>query len=555
MKKILLILALLGLPLANAQTVHGRWDSISSTVTGSGQLLPMLAIPGSYVNFYTGCTTLPCTTPAVTYLTQTSATTCPANAQVVWQYPVFAGCKATADSQGNFGGWFAAGSYQYTVTVSGHVSGPYAFDVGFGGGGSGGPVISTTDPVKVNGGNGPISFGPALISCAGGTCGPELQMEDTDLPLQTKLDFNSTTPAAPGTNVNCAWQHDSAGRVSCNVPLPTSVPPAFDMQVIPPIAGNYVIVYPTGGVITSDPPNLSNIFGGTDKAGGHFVWQCSGLLCSIAGNTQAHWTGFALPAGINPANVTAIYADAITTSGQQSALWNLSDTFSATSVLCNGQEMMLSQNSYPYNGTEITKLTGLTGATFNSTASCGITVGGSGPGSHGQYVDVAAVRFIVYSTDAPPPSDSAVHLQPPLNFNGDTNTFFLDESNNPAGYLQGYSVAFIPPAASFPQTLKWVTDTTNCSTYSIGAGPSLCYSDGSSWHLFSAGGGGSTTYFTEVVSCTTTCTLAHTPVTFDNLSVNGLVMISGTDFTRSGTTVTLTTPAVGGDVYYAQYHY
>ena len=72
---------------------------------------------------------------------------------------------------------------------------------------------------------------------------------------------------------------------------------------------------------------------------------------------------------------------------------------------------------------------------------------------------------------------------------------------------------------------------------------------------WSGGGGGGGTYFTEVVSCSTTCTLTHTPVVFDNLSVNGLVMVDGTDFSRSGTTVTLSVPAVGGDVYYAQYHY
>ena len=88
----------------------------------------------------------------------------------------------------------------------------------------------------------------------------------------------------------------------------------------------------------------------------------------------------------------------------------------------------------------------------------------------------------------------------------------------------------------------------------LGTNNVVCQSNGT---IFVAVGGGGTsgTYFTEVVTCTTTCTLAHSPTTFSNLSVNGLVMVNGTDFTRSGVTVTLTTPAVGGDVYYAQYYF
>jgi hypothetical protein len=67
--------------------------------------------------------------------------------------------------------------------------------------------------------------------------------------------------------------------------------------------------------------------------------------------------------------------------------------------------------------------------------------------------------------------------------------------------------------------------------------------------------GGVGTYTVETITCTgTSCTLSFTPTTFINLARNGLVQRQVTDFTVSGTTVTLTTAAGGGDVFYAQYY-
>ena len=140
------------------------YGTIANTTTGTGQMVPMLALPGAYVNFWSGCTSLPCVTPATTYQSAAGPACSSSAAQVVWQPPVGSGCHATADSQGNFGSWFVAGSYQYTITVSGHTTGPYNFTIG-GGGGSGGPSVAATSPILVNGGTGPISSGTATISC------------------------------------------------------------------------------------------------------------------------------------------------------------------------------------------------------------------------------------------------------------------------------------------------------------------------------------------------------------------------------------------------------
>lgn len=360
--------------------------------------------------------------------------------------------------------------------------------------------ITATSPIRVNGGNGPVSSGTANIDCP--TCGS----------------------------------------------------PNLKMVVNPPISGQYAVVYPTTGTITSDPPGLSSIFANGDTAaGGYFAWTCSGLLCSIAGNTQAHWSGFSLPSYINPANVTAIYADAITSA--KGVLGDYTDSYSGTTLNCNSQEMMVSTSAYPYQPTEVSALTGLTGATFNSTAACNIQVGGSGPGTHGQGVDVTAVRFLVFYTGTPPPVDGPLHLDPPLGYDLDRTALFLDTSNLPAISLTSYSVSFLPPPAVGAGTVRLVFNSSDCQTID-NIGHTLCYSNGSTWNpTTTSGGGGSGTYFTETVSCTTGCTLAHTPTTFLNLSRNGLVQIYTTDFTRSGVTITLVDPAVTGDVFYAQYYY
>lgn len=53
-------------------------------------------------------------------------------------------CVATADGQGNFGGWFLAGQYEYTITALGSTFGPYAFTIASGGGSGSRTVTSVS---------------------------------------------------------------------------------------------------------------------------------------------------------------------------------------------------------------------------------------------------------------------------------------------------------------------------------------------------------------------------------------------------------------------------
>lgn len=139
MKKLALLLLFACLPL-HAQLQ--RFDYAAQTVTGSGNLLPLLAIPGAGIKFYScsGAANTTCTTLLTTYTSITGGTACSTSAQVVAL--TTSTCVAMADGQGNFGIWVPASStfgYAYTITFNSVVYGPYQFTVG-GGSGSSCPI-------------------------------------------------------------------------------------------------------------------------------------------------------------------------------------------------------------------------------------------------------------------------------------------------------------------------------------------------------------------------------------------------------------------------------
>lgn len=128
----LLKLWLLGLLLATGvQAQNTRWDLIATTTAGTGQAIPLLALPGAIVTFYNE----PGMTLASTYNSATSVSACPSFTQVVPNGT--ASCVGTADTQGNFGAWFVPGQYAYTLRVGASIYGPFSFTIGGTGIGSG----------------------------------------------------------------------------------------------------------------------------------------------------------------------------------------------------------------------------------------------------------------------------------------------------------------------------------------------------------------------------------------------------------------------------------
>lgn len=156
MKKLVIITALLFSIPAVAQ--NARWDHQTTTVQAQGgNLLPVYAIPGASVSFYS-CTSniaSTCTVPAVTY--NGAGAACPSTAQVNPQGSL--ACTGQADVAGNFGAFFGAGAYAYTITSGATSYGPYLFTIG---GGSGASGITS-----INGATGPA----ITLACGSGlTC-------------------------------------------------------------------------------------------------------------------------------------------------------------------------------------------------------------------------------------------------------------------------------------------------------------------------------------------------------------------------------------------------
>lgn len=128
-----------------------RYDSASTTVSGScasGQLCPVLAIPGTSVSVCAGpvSTLGACqASPATTYKDFTATVPCANTAQMT---PATGGaCTPFVDGQGSFGFWVgSAGTFAYFLTLpDGSSYGPYTVTPG-GGGAVGGGVtaINTT---------------------------------------------------------------------------------------------------------------------------------------------------------------------------------------------------------------------------------------------------------------------------------------------------------------------------------------------------------------------------------------------------------------------------
>jgi hypothetical protein len=146
----LMLSVLLLILCADAFGQNVRFDLPITTVQAQGgNLLPVYAIPGAGVVFYNE----PAGTLATTYISATSATTCPVSptpAQVVLNGS--STCVSSADPYGNMGGWFQAGQYMATITAQG-ASYNYYFTVS--GQGNSGEINITAAPYNA------VSGGPA----------------------------------------------------------------------------------------------------------------------------------------------------------------------------------------------------------------------------------------------------------------------------------------------------------------------------------------------------------------------------------------------------------
>lgn len=324
----------------------------------------------------------------------------------------------TADVNGNFGYYVSAGCYDERYTYPG-ANPQMVFNVCLGSASGSQTVIEVnstpTSPVS------PVNFvdsasvtwtlsGATVFATA--NSGLTLQHNGVNLTDQVLLNFDDTTPTPPTGYSNVTFQSDSSGKLSAYA-LSTG---QFETQVIPPISGQYVVVYPTVGTITNDPRGDSTI----SAQGGVLNWSCVNSigLCTLAPTMTANWSGFTLPSYVNPANVTAVYADAVSAG---SPFFGQMPTGGAdgTQLTCTGipgstATLFPTYGAQPPWNAEKNLATTLTGAGV-ATASCSITLGASSFfGGSGISVNVSAIRLLVYYTGTPPPTDTSIKIVPPL---------------------------------------------------------------------------------------------------------------------------------------------
>lgn len=379
------------------------------------------------------------------------------------------------------------------------------------------------------------------------------------------LDFNSTLPAPPTGKQNVTWQTDSTtGRISGWVDTAK-----LAESITPPAAGNYVVLYPSSQDFTTGSSGYCPGWNAANPSGGYGVSfpSYSGLFTGgVCQNTLSTWVyadGTAWPGAINPANVTAVYAVSINgfTAGTYSPLYS-GHPFAGTPVLSCASSSVLNTGNLAQQVNALTTLTGATIAASTCTES--ITQNSSiGTAVTAATLEAPIVALYVYSTDAPAPTNNSLNIGPYLNYNRVTNTL-----STAIGFPQFLITSTItnlitaggPPNAGVAFVLDYDSSTAGtCIGHGGGSIAALAeWSATTNWYCtpIGAGGSGGGTYFTETLSCTgTSCTLAHTPTEFDTLSQNGLILVNGTDYTQSGTSITFTTAPDPGDVIYAQYHY
>ena len=360
--------------------------------------------------------------------------------------------------------------------------------------------ITSIDPIKVNGANGPVASGTAQISCP--TCGAS----------------------------------------------------NFTPTIVPPIPGQYVIIYPTASGASGHNATASNTS----------ATLIVGPECSLSQTSNASWTYInALETEapwVVPANVTAVYAFSV----QYISAKSQSVCFAPGST--GGGYLSVTNNvglagGYPIQSAyQATAITGLTGLTLDASAgSASLSIGGTVPNQ--TTVNITAIGYIVYYTGTPPPNPTALQVDPPLIYDQSSFPPHLRVDPSFPNYVIGRRIAQLPVPGAGVGPVYPVYDGASASDCTAGGGTTevMCWSDGSAWHAYS-GGGTSGTFLNEVLTCgtSTTCTLSFTPTTFMSLLVNGLGQVGtggSPDYTISGTTVTLTTPLTGGDIVYAQYYH
>lgn len=387
------------------------------------------------------------------------------------------------------------------------------------------------------------AFGRITSATNGSSTALSIQHNGTPTTSQTVLNFNDTTPTAPTGNQDITFQTDGTGKISGYVPLATS---SLQTQVVPPITGQYVVVYPTTATAGC---TAGTTCGAASNASGSNVWVAigSGPHNSLnTTNSVFSFTGYALPSYVVAANVTAVYAYA--TSFITGLITN-----TLTCAWSGGSGLVFNNAS----GTFSPIMTGLTGALLSGTTCSGSANSSSFTAPFiGSGASTSPAALIVYYTGTAPPTNNNINVAFPLAYTNNTLSVFANQPF-PGQYAMPYTVANLPPSSTNPfspptSALFNVSNGASGTDCATGGGSTtvLCKWNGSSYVAFSTGGSGTVTSIATTGpitggTITTTGTLGCATCVVASSPGVGIAHFAGSTQTVTSSAVSLTADVSG----------
>jgi hypothetical protein len=278
---------------------------------------------------------------------------------------------------------------------------------------------------------------------------------------------------------------------------------ALQQQMIPPIPGQFVVVYFTSAV-------GSGVLGCAVGIGNANGLASSGSIeasaCPSGGRSaQVLWTVPSLPSYVNPANITAVYPFAISSYTGLGPVQILSDnmTCGLASASYGTYGVVGNPNGGPggdsaagaYQMQQVTSVsTSITGAQLPD---LGCLLGGTGSTNAILYnakVQVASIGAFVYYTGPAPPITNALIVVPPLFYDSGNNSLNID----PSAEFQG--IDLLPTTVNLANangnsgaaigTLYGVTDGNSATDCTTGGGTTyvLCRWNGTVNVAYGGGG-------------------------------------------------------------------
>lgn len=341
----------------------------------------------------------------------------------------------------------------------------------------------------------------------------------------TVIPGTSPTPATAGDCViygSNGWDIADSGNPSCGSSLV--------MDVVPPVGGQYVVIY---------PKNITTTNSGSVTAFDNRLTSSS--YCAFGGAGEIDETGFTLPSNVLPANVTAVYAFAFSANYPLGGVGTcfsspltpntfVLSTFQAQATGASPvglQPTVNPDNSWLFQQST-SSLFGVTGANIPSTAIVAHGIVG-GDFKLGAEFDLPLVGLIVYYTGSAPPASTAIHIDPCLTFSNST-LGLSPTCQFPGKYLLPYTIAQATPlaASSLPASIFFITDGTTATDCTTGGGGHGVFCEWSGTTLVPFTPGTPTTAFSALTSGTNT-TAAMLVGSGASLGVTGSGTINATN--------------------------